>query len=171
MARYLANRLSEPNSALHHYAVTGRIDYESLGREMADLWLGPRDDFTSEVISRLGTYLLAKRHTATLQKQQDYSPEVRERIRELGPAYAAFLTLHDVDPETAETTFHECYYGSMGSLGEIVEAVADGMEVWRLIDEASLGHLVSPDPHRLLLLATERWDIVSYQNRYYLFEK
>lgn len=171
MARYLANRLAEPNSALHHFAVTGHADYARIGKELADLWTSPRDDFASEVINRLGTYLVNERQQIQMKRQDNYSEHVRERIRELGPAFAAFLTLPDIDPTDAEESFHQCYYGACPSVADIIAMVADGLEIWARIDEAMLTDLVSPDPRQLLLLAVERWDIVALGGTYYLFEK
>lgn len=171
MARFLANRLVEPNSALHHFAVTGHAAYDRIGNELADLWMASRDDFTSEVINRLGTYLVNERQQVQIKRQVNYSEHVRERIHELGPAFAAFLTLPDVDPVSAEESFHQCYYGSCSSLLDIIAMVADGLEIWARIDEAMLTDLVSPDPRQLLLLAVERWDIVALGGTYYLFEK
>ena len=171
MARYLANLQAEPNSALHHFAVTGRIDREALERELDNLRRKPAQVFDAEVIRHLGMYLIAQLATQPAQENPDPSHAAAELVRKHGPAMAAFLTLADVDVSTAESTFGQCYYGSFAALREIADEVADGLEVWRLIEEASLGHLVSPDPDLLLQLAKERWDIVNRKGIYYLFEK
>ena len=171
MARYLANRLAEPASALHHFAVTGRADYEGIGNELAMLWEAPRDDLVTEVINRLGTYFIATYRTAQQEAEASYSDETRALIEQLGPPFVAFLTLPDVTEANASETFHESYFGSFASLEEIAQHVGETHEVWRLLDDASLSHLASPDLRLLIKLAQERWDSVHHEDHYYLFEK
>ena len=95
MARFLANRLVEPNSALHHFAVTGHAAYDRIGNELADLWMASRT--TSPLKSSTAsapTWSTSGR--VQIKRQVNYSEHVRERIHELGPPSrpsSPFLTL------------------------------------------------------------------------------
>lgn len=174
MARYLANLLPDTTSALHHFAVTGRPDHHILRRELADLRDASRSRFTGIVISWLASYLQAQYHQQVIEAR--YPEHLRALISELGPAFAAFLTLPDIKPSTiteadAREHFGNVYYTSFRAVDEIVADVVDGLDVQRRIDAAGLADVASPDPVRLMKLADQRWDIVPYNGRYYLFEK
>lgn len=169
MARYLANILGDPGSALHHFAVTERADHQRLREELARLWQDHADtDFTSGVINCLGTYLIAT------QRPDDRPPgseTVQGLIAKHGAPFEAFLQLPDVTEQTAESDYLESYYGSFASVEALVQHVAESHDVWQLLEDASLTHLASPDPELLLKLARQRWDIVSRDGRIHLFDK
>ncbi|WP_255784537.1 hypothetical protein [Mycobacteroides abscessus] len=171
MARHLANLLSDRASALHHFAVTGRIAVEPITIELGKLLDAPHSAFTMEVIAQLGTYLLGARQRHEKRREAAYSDHLRALIAELGPAFAAFLTLPDITEADAREHFENVYYGVFANVEDIAHDVADGLEVQRRIDDAGLSDVASPDTDLLLELAARRWDIVQYQNRFYLFEK
>ncbi|UQS22850.1 hypothetical protein L1857_08485 [Amycolatopsis thermalba] len=59
LARALANQLDDPQSgALHHFAVTGRADKESIGVELAAIYEGSADDEIKDWVNWLGTYVV-----------------------------------------------------------------------------------------------------------------
>lgn len=172
IARYLADLLDEPGSALHHFAVTGRTILDRLGDELRVLWDDPeRVDLTSDLINRLGTFLIAARRQRAEQRLLTISDELRAAVAEHGPAFEAFLQLPDVTEANALAGFHESYYASFPTLDAIADHVAQSHEVYELLEDASLSHLASPDPRLLLKLARQRWDIVPHNLRFYLFEK
>ena len=172
MARYLANLLAEPGSALHHFAVTGRGTFEPIGKDLDVLWEDPdRNEVTSEVINRLATYLIAEDRKAHQRRAANFTEETRAQIAQHGPAYEAFLQLPDVTESNAPLAFHEAYYGSFSTLDAIANHVAESHEVYQLLEDASLSHLASPDRRLLLKLARQRWDIVPFKKHLYLFEK
>lgn len=58
LARALANRRPDRHSgALHHFAVTGRVDPKAMTRELAELYLAADDDEIREWINWLGIYI------------------------------------------------------------------------------------------------------------------
>lgn len=174
MARYLATLLDEPGSALNDFAGTAQIDYERLNAELATLWQEHAEtDLTSEVINRLGTYLIAARRetSPTIRSQTGGTERLQGLIAAHGAPFEAFLQLPDVTEQTAEATFLDSYYGSFASLEALIQQVGDDHDIWQLLEDSSLSHLASPDPGLLLKLAQERWDIVSHKGRLYLFEK
>jgi hypothetical protein len=59
IARALANRISSTDAALHHYAVTGRIDPDKIYRELAEAYTDPTGSpQTRSWVNWLGTYLV-----------------------------------------------------------------------------------------------------------------
>jgi hypothetical protein len=59
LARALANERDDPQSgALHHFAVTGRVNPEAIARELADLYDRVDDQEIHEWINWLGTYVI-----------------------------------------------------------------------------------------------------------------
>jgi hypothetical protein len=58
IARALANRLYGTSGALHHYAVTGRIDRVGLARELAVIYTSTADEEERDWVSRLADYLV-----------------------------------------------------------------------------------------------------------------
>ena len=59
LARALANQLQNPQSgALHHFAVTGRVDKEAIGVELAGIYEGTPDEEVKEWVNWLGTYIV-----------------------------------------------------------------------------------------------------------------
>lgn len=174
MARYLANLLPDATSALHHFAVTGRPDHRILRRELADLREASESRFTGIVISWLASYLQAQYRKQAIETR--YPEHLKALITERGPAFGAFLTLADVVPDAiteadARERFDNVHYTSFTTVDEIIADVVDGLDVQRRIDAAGLTDVASPDPVRLMKLANQRWDIVPYEGRYYLFEK
>lgn len=165
MARYLANIMGGTNSALHHFAVTTRADYDRMGDELSQLWEQyADDDLVGEIINRLGTYLIAAVR-AMGESTQPEGPQTPDS------ALQAFLQLPDVSDETAASDFHESYYGSFRTIEAVVQHVGATHDVWELLEEAGLSHLASPDRGLLLKLARQRWDIVQHDGRFHLFEK
>ena len=172
MARYLANLLGEPGTALHHFAVTGRGTFEQIGQDLDVLWEDPdRTDVTSELVNRLATFLIAEERRLHQKRAESFSEATRALIAEHGPAYEAFLQLPDITEENAPLGFHEVYYGAFATLDAVAEHVAESHEVYQLLEDASLSHLASPDRRLLLKLARQRWDIVPFKKHLYLFEK
>lgn len=179
MARYLATILGEPGSALNDFAGTAQIDYRRLDAELATLWQEHAEtELTSEVINRLGTYLIAARRGTGQSlppqpngSQPGRSETLQRLIAEHGPAFEAFLKLPDVTEETAASSFFESYYGSFAALDAVVQHLIDDLDLWQQLEDAGLAHLASPDPDRLLYLARQRWDIIAHHGHFYLFEK
>jgi hypothetical protein len=172
MARYLANKQRENGTALHHFAATGRMDFERIGLELADLWREqalPR--LTVEAINRLGTYLIAEHRKAEQAATPSYLPATQERIHELGPAYAAFLRLPDVTEATDIETFHDAFVGSYDSLDALIADTVETLELRQLLEEAVLDHIASIDPVKVLRMVRDCWDLVHLDGRYYLFDK
>lgn len=61
IARALANRTSGTDAALHHYAVTGRIDPDKIYRELAEVYADPTGSpQTRSWVNWLGTYLVTQ---------------------------------------------------------------------------------------------------------------
>jgi hypothetical protein len=59
LARALANERDDPLSgALHHFAVTGRVDPEAMAQELADLYQRATDEQIREWVNWLGTYVI-----------------------------------------------------------------------------------------------------------------
>ena len=59
IARALANRTGSTDAALHHYAVTGRIDPDKIYRELAEVYADPTASLqTRSWVNWLGTYLV-----------------------------------------------------------------------------------------------------------------
>jgi hypothetical protein len=59
LARALANERDDPQSgALHHFAVTGRVDPGAISRELADIYERVDDEEIREWINWLGTYII-----------------------------------------------------------------------------------------------------------------
>jgi hypothetical protein len=59
IARALANRTSSTDAALHHYAVTGRIDPDEIYRELTEAYADPTGSpQTRTWVNWLGTYLV-----------------------------------------------------------------------------------------------------------------
>jgi len=171
MARYLANQLSDRASALHHYAVTGRITPEAIMIELGGLLDTPQPAFTTDVIAHLAAYMRAADQRQRKQREAAYSDHMQALIAELGPAFAAFLTLSDINESGARDHFNKVFYGAYLTVEEIAEDVADGLDVLQRIEDAGLSDVASPDTDLLLELAARRWDIVHYDNHFYLFEK
>jgi hypothetical protein len=172
MARYLANLQREGMTALHHFAVTGRVDFDRISVELADLWRQQGlPHLTVETINRLGTYLIAEHRKAEQAAAPHYLPATIERIQELGPAYAAFLQLPDVTEATDVAAFHDAFVCSYDSLDALVEDTVETLELRQLLEEAVLDHIASVDPAKVLRMARECWDVVHHDGRYYLFDK
>jgi len=59
LARALANERDDPQSgSLHHFAVTGRVDRETIFHELARIYEGTADDEVKEWVNWLGTYIV-----------------------------------------------------------------------------------------------------------------
>ncbi|GAB3172284.1 hypothetical protein GCM10027059_41790 [Myceligenerans halotolerans] len=70
LARALANQLREPQAgALHHFAVTGRVNREAMGTEMMAVYLRTHDIQLTEWIAHLDRYLMS------LPSDDDPDPE------------------------------------------------------------------------------------------------
>jgi len=173
VARYLASYLQgAAPTALHQLAATNHVDYEALYKELSDLYPIAPPINVRGWIDRLGTYLIARQRAGEAEAtQQHYRPETQAVIKDLGAPYAAFLKLPDVTEDTDLHVFHASYFQSFATHDEIAQHVGETHEVWRLLDDASLSHLASPDPALLMKLARTAYDIVHHNGRYFLFYK
>ena len=116
MARFLANVQDAGPTALHQFAVTGRIDTDRIAQELTELWRsGDMTRLQVEAIDRLGSYLIDVAHRERKAMEENYSEATRALIVERGPAYAAFLYLPDVTEQSAPDLFYEASAGSFDS--------------------------------------------------------
>jgi hypothetical protein len=81
IARALANERDDPlEGALHHFAVTGRVDPEAMARELADLYEATADEQIREWINWLGTYVIRLPDEPTptddIRTSDDQTPEL-----------------------------------------------------------------------------------------------
>lgn len=176
IARYLANLQEDRTTALHHFAVTGRIDIEAMGTELAELWrVHSRREFTADAINRLGTYLIAAHHAEREQREASYSPELQALIAEHGAAFRAYLTLPDVSASAPladlRVSFHEHYATAYDSPEDLVAEVVTSLGLDRQLAESDVDHFAGIDPVKVLRLAYETYTVVPMGGRYYCFWK
>jgi hypothetical protein len=84
LARALANERDDPQSgALHHFAVTGRADRETIFRELARIYEGTADGEVKEWVNWLGTYIVNLRddESQAERPQSRHSLEAGDRQR------------------------------------------------------------------------------------------
>jgi len=171
IARLLANAQDGGPSALHHFAATGQILPIPLVDELAACMDSPTlTGFERDIIACLGLYLKDLSRRERLAIESSYSDATKALIMERGPAYAAFLTLPDVTEETAPELFFEAHVGSFESVEHLVDRVVDDLELDEYRGTDPSGGLTI-DAARVVDLAMERWDIVSYGDHLYAFEK
>lgn len=172
LARYLANRHEGPPGALHHFAVTGRIDATAMFEELADLWaVSERPRNIEASVNWLGTWLLAEQRRQRAAAESSYSETTQALIAEHGNAYAAFLTLPDVTEATAPQTFHEAFICSYDHIDQVVADAVEGLDLERELEESRIDHFASIDPAKVLRMTREAFDLVYYKGRWYRFDK
>jgi hypothetical protein len=71
IARALANRLYGTSGALHHYAVTGRIDRVGLARELAIIYTSTGDEEERDWVSLLANHLVTQIDPTVPTEQAD----------------------------------------------------------------------------------------------------
>ncbi|MEI2713621.1 MAG: hypothetical protein V9G04_10100 [Nocardioides sp.] len=174
MARFLANMLSIKTSALHHYAVTGRIDLDPMLVELHLIWrFDGRSDFVTEAINRLGTYLLVAQRISE-RVDPDYPEQIKAALVEHGAPFEAFLQLPDIDPTNAEETlvaYEGSWAGSYWSIEAVLEDVAETLGLQQRLEGAGIEHFASVDPTKVMRLARDTYDIVEHDGRYFCFFK
>ena len=194
IARALANRLDDPSSALHHFAVTGRANQELLARELAEIYTNVPTEEEREWVNRLGTYVINLPSETDLTEQMDAgtqtqpvptaeaqvqpdNPQIAEGLHQHGDAFRAYLQLPDIDPNRDDLlqTFHECYVGTFVSMDALLNELTEISDWERAIAEVSnhwgIDGLVSLDRAKVERVARATWDIVESAGRFHVFSK
>lgn len=121
---------------------------------------------------------------AERQAQSTYNSEVQDEIHELhakyGTAFAAFLTLDDVDLTGGgidlEQQFLSCYLGSFNDYDQLARAHIQALGWQEELDRLIQAEAIPPDFLRwdyqaVNELITEGWDIVELDGRLHHFAK
>lgn len=166
-----------PNdSAMRDFADTGTLDTSRVEAEIDGLYARvlQTPQIRSDWLPRLSAHLHAadSAHTPSA-----LSVEATEGIASYGTAFRAFLELPDIDPSSGSVleAFHDNYVGSFADITDLLERLTE-LPTWRAAlrataSELGIEHLVSIDLGLLEHDAREAWDVVTYQNMLYAFEK
>jgi hypothetical protein len=172
IARLLANHQQSTTSNLHHFAVTGRSQFTDLHAELSALYNDPDVvDFARDCINWLGTYLLAAERREDRDALSSYSARIQEAIKEKGPALAAYLKLPDITEDNALDTFDEHYQACYATPAGLIEDMIDTLGLERELADSGVDHFASVDPDKVMHRIRDAWDIVRYDDKFYLFEK
>jgi len=181
VARALANDLVDSVSALHQYAVTGRMDRSRVAAELATIYghisFG---DTAGQLVNRLAAYVLDQPDPDGTTDENAPRPSiehVHEGIRRHGDAFKAFLRLADVGIDFPDIvkSFEDIYIGSFDTLEALVEQLTD-LGQWReaidtVTEQWGIGDFVSFDYRKLYRVALETWSIVGLDGKLHVFTK
>lgn len=95
------------------------------------------------------------------------NPQVEQGVRDHGPAFEAFLTLSDVDPNQDDLVrvFNGCYIGVYDSMDALVHDLTDGV-----ISEEELARWAA-EGVTLEDLIRASWDVVEHDGKFYVFSQ
>lgn len=171
MARQLANFQATLTSALHHFAVTGRADLPRMRDELAELWVVPHlSEHLKTCINWLGTYLVAIGRDPRQPKGPEFKDALLEATRLHDLAFAAFLTLPDINETNAADLFATLFVGAYDTVQMLVDDVIQMLGLRQRLTTAMVDHIGEIDPAKVLNLARQTWHVVEHEGRFYLFE-
>ncbi|MEP9385219.1 hypothetical protein [Nocardioides sp. KR10-350] len=177
IARYLADYLGDQGTALHHFAVTANADFGPMSDELARVFSDRSLSVeAAEWANWLGTYIVRRAEELRGPSPANsitgqYRQETLDAIRELGPAFAAFLRLPDITEDNARDLFHESYVTSFADPSQLIADTIESLDLEQALADSDVDYFASIDPAKVLRLAREAYDVVAYQGRFYLFNK